>query len=190
MRVFLALLTFLAAWSAPVRAAEPSDGALRVLYFDARGAEQSAKGTLHDYMAALGRDAIWFDYASGPTPSSETLGFYDALLVKEDVPGLGNEVKLPDGKMIVVLRLKTDANADAFRKELLGKLNPARVSAWEKFLAQREPEVREENPNVANYERRPKPLTLQKPFSVKGSMERTQVPADMKLVLFAAEPDI
>ena len=84
MRVFLALLTFLAAWSAPVRAAEPSDGALRVLYFDARGAEQSAKGTLHDYMAALGRDAIWFDYASGPTPSSETLGFYDALLVKED----------------------------------------------------------------------------------------------------------
>ena len=190
MRVFLALLTFLASWSSALRAAEPSEGALRVLYFDALGSEQSAKGTLHDYMAALGRDAIWFDYAAGPTPSATTLGYYDALLVKGDVPGLGSEVKLPDGKMIVVLRLSADANAEGFRKELLAKLNPARVSAWEKFLAQRDPEVREENPNVANYERRAKPLTLQKPFSVKGSMERTQVPADMKLVLFASEPDI
>lgn len=61
---------------------------------------------------------------------------------------------------------------------------------WEKFLASREKEVREKNPNVANYERRPEPVTFQHPFSVKGSMERTHVPADMRLELFASEPDI
>ena len=102
MRVFLALLTFLASWPSALRAADPSDGALRVLYFDALGSEQSAKGTLHDYMAALGRDAIWFDYAAGPTPSAATLGYYDALLVKGDVPGLGSaifwHVRQPDGR--------------------------------------------------------------------------------------------
>jgi putative membrane-bound dehydrogenase-like protein len=61
---------------------------------------------------------------------------------------------------------------------------------WETFLASREKEVREKNANVANYERRPEPITYQHPFSVNGSMERTQVPADMKLELFASEPDI
>lgn len=61
---------------------------------------------------------------------------------------------------------------------------------WEKFLAQREPEKRGSHENVANYENRPEPLTVQEPFSVKGSMERTQVPADMRLELFASEPDI
>ncbi|HEX8294724.1 MAG TPA: PVC-type heme-binding CxxCH protein [Chthoniobacteraceae bacterium] len=61
---------------------------------------------------------------------------------------------------------------------------------WTGFLARREAEKREPNPNIANYEKRPAPLTLQKPFSVKGSAERTQVPADMRLELFAAEPDI
>ncbi len=61
---------------------------------------------------------------------------------------------------------------------------------WEQFLASRETEVREKSPYVANYERRPEPITFQHPFSVKGSMERTQVPADMRLELFASEPDI
>ena len=191
MRVLLFLLSLVSALVPSLRAAEPSEGALRVLYFDAAGAEQSAKGQLHDLMAALGREAIWFDYAAGPTPAATTLTYYDAVLLKGGelgAPALNDVIKLPNGKTIPVLRPSTDAQA--FRQALLAKLNPARVAAWEKFLAQRETEVREENPNVANYERRPKPLTLQKPFSVKGSMERTQVPADMKLVLFAAEPDI
>ena len=61
---------------------------------------------------------------------------------------------------------------------------------WEAFLTQREPEKREANPNVANYEKRPEPLTYQLPMTVKASMERTQVPADMDLQLFASEPDI
>src|SRR5678815_5854906 len=54
----------------------------------------------------------------------------------------------------------------------------------------RELEERSENPNVANYERRPQPLTYQHPLSVKGSMERIQVAPDLRLELFAAEPDI
>ncbi|MHA3775553.1 PVC-type heme-binding CxxCH protein [Verrucomicrobiota bacterium sgz303538] len=61
---------------------------------------------------------------------------------------------------------------------------------WEGFLTKREPEKREPNPNVANYEKRPQTVTFQHPFSVKGSVERTQVPADMRLELFASEPDI
>lgn len=61
---------------------------------------------------------------------------------------------------------------------------------WEKFLASREPEVREPNPLVANYEKRPEPITFQHPFSVKGAIERTQVPADCHLELFASEPQI
>lgn len=61
---------------------------------------------------------------------------------------------------------------------------------YEAFLAQREPEVREKKDTVANYEKRPEPITFQHPFSVKGSMERTQVPADCRLELFASEPDI
>ncbi len=43
-----------------------------------------------------------------------------------------------------------------------------RRAEWESFLAQREPEVREPNPKVANYEKRPQPITFQHPFSVKG----------------------
>ncbi len=61
---------------------------------------------------------------------------------------------------------------------------------WEKFLSSREPEQREKNPNVANYEKRAEPITYQHPFSAKGAMERTQVPADCRLELFASEPDI
>jgi len=61
---------------------------------------------------------------------------------------------------------------------------------WEKFLASREPEKREPKAEVANYEKRAAAITFQHPFSAKGSMERTQVPADCRLELFAAEPEI
>jgi putative membrane-bound dehydrogenase-like protein len=76
------------------------------------------------------------------------------------------------------------------RNAIVWSVGPKVQADWEKFLASREPEVREKSTYVANYERRPEPITFQKPFSVKGSMERTQVPADMRLELFASEPDI
>jgi len=95
-------------------------------------------------------------------------------------------------------REKVEANYDLIvksgddlsRDSILSRLSPERKAAYEAFLAQREPEKREKHPQVANYEKRPEPLTFQLPFSPKGSMERTQVPADCELKLFAAEPDI
>jgi putative membrane-bound dehydrogenase-like protein len=86
--------------------------------------------------------------------------------------------------------LVVKAGDDLSREAILSKLSPERKAAYEAFLAQREPEQREKHPQVANYEKRPEPLAFQKPFSVKGSMERTQVPLDCELKLFAAEPDI
>ena len=177
MRSFVA---FLSAYFAVLASAAPTSGPVRVLYLDASGEEQSAVGPLHSLMAELGRDAIWFDYATGATPDAATLARYDVLAVK--APAAVSS--LP------VLIVKADTAAAAFRAELEAALSADRKAAWQAFLAQREPEVREKNGNVANYEKRPEPLTFQKPFSVKGSMERTQVPADLKLVLFASEPDI
>jgi putative membrane-bound dehydrogenase-like protein len=177
MRPFVA---FLSACFAVLASAAPTSGPIRVLYLDASGEEQSAVGPLHSLMASLGRDAIWFDYATGAAPGADTLARYDALVVKS----AASASSLP------VLVLKADTTPEAFRTQLEAALSADRKVSWQKFLAQREPEVREKNGNVANYEKRPEPLTFQKPYSVKGSMERTQVPADLKLVLFAAEPDI
>lgn len=176
------LLAILSLGLSAVATAAPVAGPVRVLYFDPTGAEQSTVGPLHDLMAALGREAIWFDYAKGATPDAATLARYDALAVK--APLANNGMTLP------VLAVKADGDVVAFRQSLEAALSVARKTSWQAFLAQRDPEVRAKNANVANYEKRPEPLTFQKPYSVKGSMERTQVPADMKLVLFASEPEI
>jgi len=178
MRLFVAILSL---GISILASAAPAAGPLRILYLDASGDEQSAVGPLHSLMAELGRDAIWFDYTSGLTPDAATFERYDALAIKGTASA---PASLP------VLAVKVDTTPATFRSELEAALPSARKAAWQKFLAQREPEVREKNINVANYEKRPEPLTFQKPYSVKGSMERTQVPADMKLVLFASEPDI
>jgi putative membrane-bound dehydrogenase-like protein len=79
---------------------------------------------------------------------------------------------------------------DLSRDQILSKLSAERKASYEAFLAQRDKEERKVHPQVANYEKRPEPLTLQLPMSVKASMERTQVPADCELKLFASEPDI
>ncbi len=76
------------------------------------------------------------------------------------------------------------------KRGILWSVGDERRAAYDAFLAQREPEERVKSPDVANYEKRPEPLTFQKPFSPKGSMERTQVPADLRLELFASDPDI
>lgn len=88
---------------------------------------------------------------------------------------------------------KTWSNPDfqkMLRNAIVWSVGEKVKGRWEAFLAQREPEKREKSPHVANYERRPEPLTFQLPMTVKGSMERTQVPADMTLQLFASEPEI
>jgi putative membrane-bound dehydrogenase-like protein len=173
--------------------ASAATGPVRVLYFDAAGAEQTSVGPLHAAMRDLGRDAIWFDYATGPTPDSATLARYDALALRPNAdgqPALNNTIKLPSGALLPVLKVTPESTPEQVRTAVLAGLPAARKADWEKFLAQREPEKREPRPTVANYEKRPEPVTFQHAFSVKGSMERTQVPADCRLQLFAAEPDI
>ena len=139
-------------------------GPIRVLFLDPTGAEQTKAGPLAEAMRELGRDAIWFDYHAGrEQPASDFLARYDVVLSRGDA---------------------------LTRENVLAAVSPERRAAWEKFLAAREPEVREKNTAVANYEKRPEPITFQHPFSPKGAMERTQVPADCRLELFASEPDI
>lgn len=97
------LVAFLAVGLSILASAAPSGGPVRVLYLDASGAEQSAIGPLHSLMAELGRDAIWFDYASGLTPDSATLERYDVLAVKpksDGSPALNPSIKLPNGAMV------------------------------------------------------------------------------------------
>jgi putative membrane-bound dehydrogenase-like protein len=135
---------------------------VRVLFLDPEGKAQTEASALHDAMRDFGRDAIWFDYAKEKVDAP-----YDVTLNPSD--------------------LTDQSDLKAF---ILSKLSPERKAAYESFVAQREVEQREKHPQVANYEKRPEPLTYQKPFTPKGSMERTQVPADCELKLFAAEPDI
>jgi putative membrane-bound dehydrogenase-like protein len=163
---------------------------IRVLYLDPTGVEQTQAGPLPTAMRELGREAIWFDYlAQAQRPADEVLARYDVVLSREGGFGLTSDVLLPS-RVLGVRTVRAEDSAMAIRASVLGALSDRRISEWQAFLATREPEQREKNPYVANYEKRPEPLTFQKPFNVKGAMERTQVPADCHLELFASEPDI
>lgn len=150
------------AFVAAVSAHAGLTGPIRVLYI---GTPDADTAPLHQVMRDLGRDAIWFDYAKEKVSAD-----YDLTVTPSD--------------------LSDKSDPSAIKAFILSKLSAERKAAYETFLAQREPEKREKHPQVANYEKRPQPLTFQHPFSVKGSMERTQVPLDCELKLFAAEPDI
>jgi putative membrane-bound dehydrogenase-like protein len=181
-----AVLTSLAAHAA---------GPIRVLYLG----KEDTLATKHCavLMQELGRDAIWFDYTADPAVvTPEWVQKFDAVMLdapKDDFKALANA----EAKRVVTAEFGPDEKVWAlpealkvFRETLLAAAGGARQQEWEKFLAQREPEKREPNPNVANYEKRPQPITFQHPMSVQASMQRTQVPVDMHLELFAAEPDI
>lgn len=174
-------------------AAEP--GPVRVVYLG----KDTTKAPYHcaALMRELGRDAIWFDYTTDPAQATpEWLAAFDAVLLdapKEDFQALSSV----DSKRVVTAQFAGEESAwseadflQPLREKLLTAAGDARRKEWEVFLAQREPEKREKSPYVANYENRPEPLTFQEPMSVKDSMQRTQVPKDMRLELFAAEPDI
>ena len=114
MRPFVA---FLSACFAVLASAAPTSGPVRVLYLDASGEEQSAVGPLHSLMAELGRDAIWFDYATGATPDAATLARYDVLAVKPKANGspvLAGVIKLPSGATLPVLVVKADETVADF----------------------------------------------------------------------------
>ncbi len=186
MKKFLVLI-LLAAFAGSAFAAT---GPLEVLFVG--GDDATSRLHAHVLMRELGREAIWFEYASdAKAVTPEWAGRFDAViddgagvnaaavkrLVKVQFPG--DEQTWSDAKFLA-----------GVKKAILGAVDDARRAEWEKFLAQREPEKREPNPNVANYEKRPEPVTFQHPFNVKGSIERTQVAPDLRLQLFASEPDI
>ncbi len=166
---------------------------LRVLYLGTP--DRTPRMTAHVLMRDLGRDALWFDYVSNPADATP------AFVSKFDLVVLAAPADLFTRALAAVPASHTLAAtalgdptapdyASAAKAKLLAALSPARLASWEKFLAQRELEKREARPTIANYEKRPEPVTFQFPFDVKGSVERTQVAPDLRLVLFAAEPDI
>lgn len=161
-------------------------GPLRILYLGDPATASSDH--CHALMQKWGRDAIWFDYVTdldqAPSGWKSTM---DAVILENNHVQLGNDapptVVPPSGTSV-------EDWGDLFRTRLLAAAGEKRVANWQAFLAQRETEQRESNPNVANYEKRATAVSFQHPFSVKGSIERTQVPLDCHLELFASEPNI
>jgi putative membrane-bound dehydrogenase-like protein len=172
-----------------------AEGPIRVLYLGAEGTPASKHCAA--LMREMGRDAIWFDYTADPNlVTREWLVKFDAVVIDAPV-GDFKALETKDLERLVKPQfgiVETDWAATDFiksvREQVLAAVSADRRAGWEKFRSQREAEQRVPNPNVANYEKRPEAITLQLPMSVKASMERTQVPIDMRLELFAAEPDI
>ena len=165
---------------------------IRVLYLGT--ADRPARMTCHVLMRDLGRDAIWFDYLSDPTAATpDFVARFDVVILDTSANTFQTLAAVLPAKVLAASALG-DAAADGYalsaKPKLLAAAGPTRVAAWEKFIAQREPEQREARPTIANYEKRAQPVTFQFPLGVKGSLERTQVAPDLRLELFAGEPDI
>lgn len=188
MKKILSLLLVLLVASPTVSIA--ASGPLRVLFLGREDA--GSRKHVHALMRELGRDAIWFEYVDDPKAATpEWVARFDAVIAD------GMPATAADAKRVVKLDFAGDEKAwgsadfiASARAKIVTTVGAARRKDWEKFLAQREPEKREANPNVANYEKRPEPLTFQHPLGVKGSVERTQVAPDLRLQLFASEPEI
>lgn len=175
--------------------AAPNSGAIRVLFLGAEGS--GGRQHCHIVMRDFGRDGLWFDYAADPTlVTPEWIAKFDAVLLDAPAANFPSLAKVAASKVVTADFATVDGNPaseeflKSLREKLLTAAGPQRRAEWEQFLKNRESEERSANGNVANYERRPQPLTFQHPLSVKGSMERTQVAPDLRLELFAAEPDI
>ncbi len=170
-------------------------GPIRVLHL---GKEESASARhCHVLMREFGREAIWFDYTEdSEVATKEWVARFDVVLLDSPVGGWRGLRGVDMAKVISPEFGPGEADwasagfLDGLRAKVLAAAGAGRRQEWESFLRGREEEKREANPNVANYERRPQAITFQQPFSVRGSRERTQVPADLRLELFAAEPDI
>ncbi|MDP3073702.1 MAG: c-type cytochrome [Opitutaceae bacterium] len=165
---------------------------IRVLYLGTP--DRGVRMTAHTLMRDLGRDAIWFEYVSDPAAATpEFVGKFDVVVLDAPAASFPALARVPASKRLPASALGEPSAADfteVAKPKLLAAAGLVRVGEWEKFLAQREPEQREARPTIANYEKRAQPVTFQFPFSAKGSAERTQVAPDLRLVLFAAEPDI
>lgn len=180
-------------------AAYADTGPVRVLFVGHDTPERTSGKRCHVLMRDLGRDAIWFDFeaVSNATDAVDRLGQFDPAVF--DVV-ISDGIDISSGKPLSIPVVKPafpekDKEDDAAfvakaKEQILAALSSERRADYEAFLKQREPEKREKRDTVANYEKRKEPVTFQFPMSTKGSMERTQVPADCELKLFASEPDI
>ncbi len=170
-------------------------GAIRVLFLGSEAA--GSRKHCHTVMRDFGRDALWFDYTADPSQvTPEWIAQFDAVLLDAPAATFPALAGVPQAKVVTVDFTNAASNPapDDFlsplKEKLLTAAGPQRRVEWVQFTQAREGEQREMKPTVANYERRPQPLTYQHPLSVRGSMERTQVAPDLRLELFAAEPDI
>jgi putative membrane-bound dehydrogenase-like protein len=170
-------------------------GAIRVLFLGSEA--NGSRKHCHTVMRDFGREALWFDYAADPAQvTPEWIAQFDAVLLDAPAATFPALAGVPPQKIVTADFSNGSGNPapDSFlsplKEKLLAATGPQRRLEWGQFTQAREAEQREVKPTVANYERRPQPLTYQNPLSVKGSMERTQVAPDLRLELFAAEPDI
>jgi hypothetical protein len=126
-------------------------GPIRVLYLGKDGTDSARHA--HVLMRDLGRDAIWFDYTTDArVVTPEWIAKFDVVLldpVGNDYPAV-KDVPL---SRVVPGEFSGDAKswAEAIRPKILTAAGDARKKDWEAFLAQREPEKRRPDPNVANY---------------------------------------
>jgi hypothetical protein len=154
-------------------------GAIRVLFLGSEAA--GSRKHCHTVMRDFGRDALWFDYTADPAQvTPEWIAQFDAVLLDAPAATFPALAGVPQAK--VVTTDFTDASSNPapddflipLKEKLLTAAGPQRRGEWVQFIQARETEKREVKPTVANYERRPQPLTYQYPLSVTGSMERTQ----------------
>ena len=173
-------------------AAAVSASPLRILYVGTP--DRGSRMACHALMRDLGRDAIWFEYVSDPaSATADFIRKFDAVVIDAPADRFPALVAVPAARRIAAAQLgsaETEGYTAGAKGRLLAAIGAARRAEWESFLAGREPERRESRPTIANYEKRAEPVTFQLPLSVKGSRERTQVAPDLRLELFAAEPDI
>ncbi|MCB1063853.1 MAG: ThuA domain-containing protein, partial [Verrucomicrobiae bacterium] len=80
--------------------------------------------------------------------------------------------------------------SELLKRGILWSIGDERRTHYETFLKERTPLTYEKRDNIPNYENRPEPLPWQFPLSAEDSMKYTQAPAEFRLELFAAEPDI
>ncbi len=144
---------------------------------------------------SLAPEGIYFDHLTNPADLSLAyLQHFDAVVVALPAAQLGAAAQRAldqyraSGRLVRnVTTRPTEAQFRAMVPELVGT---AAMNAYRTWTAGRLPIRYEKKDGVANYERRIENLPVPENITPAESMKHVQVPADLELRLFAAEPDI